>query len=200
MMIGAISLIMLLAMLLIAPIKYCIVGQRQERSYGEIKVSWLWGVEVCYSYDSQAGFNNYIKLLCKKISFHGRKNKAAAAKKKNFDFKYLLDKAFLKKAIKFFKDMVDHIKPQTFVLNGKIGLDNPFNTAMAIGMLSLLDMPGVTIEPIFDEEILEGKLEIRGEVVIGIVLMMFIKFLITQPVRNIVIKLIKNKGEKSYVH
>lgn len=193
--------ILLLALMLSAPIRYCIIGQKQEMSYGKIKVSWLWGsVKTCYIYDSQTGFNSHIRLLGKSISFSRHKDNADASKKKKFVFKYLMDMALLKKVICFFKEAVNHIKPQTFVVNGKIGLDNPYDTAIAIGIISMINLPCVNIQPIFDEEIIEGTLKIQGKMIIGMLLMLFFKFLITKPVRNVVIKLIKNKGEKSYVH
>ena len=193
--------ILMLALLLSAPIKYCIIGQKQEMSYGKIKVSWLWGsIKAVYIYDSQTGFNRDIKLLGKSTSFSRRKENADASKKKRFAFEYLMDTALLKKIIHFLKEAVKHIKPQTFVVDGKIGLDNPYATAIAIGIISMINLPSVNIQPIFDEEIIEGHLKIQGKMIIGMLLMLFIKFLIAKPVRNIVIKLIKNKGEKSYVH
>ncbi|WP_094607280.1 hypothetical protein SPSIL_035780 [Sporomusa silvacetica DSM 10669] len=193
--------ILMLALLLSAPIKYCIVGQKQVMSFGKIKVSWLWGyVKAFYIYDSQTGFNSDIKLLGKSISFSRRKENADASKKKRFAIEYFMDTALLKKVIHFLKETINHIKPQTFVVHGKIGLDNPYDTAIAIGIISMINLPSVNIQPIFDEEIIEGHLKIQGKMIIGMLLMLFIKFLIAKPVRNIVIKLIKNKGDKSYVH
>jgi hypothetical protein len=191
------GIVIIIMLILSVPIKYDISGQKAESSYGSLKVSWLWDslVLLC-AYDSQTGLIKEFRLFGQSKTIQ-HQEKILKSKEKNSTFT-CWDKALLKKTFILLKELLRHIKPETFVLNGKMGLDNPFATGIAMGLFAMPNIPGVHIQPVFDEEIIEGTLKIKGQLVIIFVLWLFIKFLAAKPARNIVIRLIKNKGVQLY--
>ncbi len=203
MMLLAILSVILLLLPLTIPVKYYINIDKQEFFAGEFRVMWLWrSIDVHYTYDSSHGLSKQINLFGKSIRFKSSANneKATTIKKSRVEWQHFLDKALLQKTIGLLTDILKHIRPQTFSVNGRIGLDNPYHTAMTISILTSLNIPGVYIEPVFDDELFETRLLIQGRLIIGMAVILFVKFLAAKPVRNIIIKQIKFKGEKGYVY
>lgn len=139
-----------------------------------------------------------------KTSEATQKNKRSSGLAREF-----LKPAILKKAFSTLLKILKHFQPRTLVLNAKFGFDDPMVTGLLCGLLSqfdfLIQKHEVRVQPVFEEEILEGKILIGGRVWIPSLLMMILGFLISKPVRSIYIpkllnKIKKTKGGPQYVN
>ena len=196
---GLLPLLLILTM----PVVYRVSAVKQETLSGEAKINWLGnGLVIACRYDSQNGLHKDIKLFGIKLGFTGKPDKKPeiAPKKRRLPLRRLWGKTLLQSTIRFLAAIFKHLRPQTFRVAGRIGLDDPYQTAMMISLVSLLRLSDVSIEPVFDEEVFTGSLLIQGRLIIGVAVILFIKFLITRPVRKALIKWVKNKEEKSYVY
>jgi len=136
-----------------------------------IKVSWLFNAFCCYI--EKRGSQKpvaIVRILGLKIPIErGRaqkKKKEKIKKEKKFDFKALLNKPFLAKVFQFIIKVLKHIVPQEFRVRLSYGFDNPANTGILCGFVALFSTYysgyDICLDPIFDQEILEGELFLKG--------------------------------------
>ena len=136
-----------------------------------IKVSWLFNAFCCYI--EKRGSQKpvaIVRILGLKIPIErGRaqkKKKEKIKKEKKFDFKALLNKPFLAKVFQFIIKVLKHIVPQEFRVRLSYGFDNPANTGILCGFIALFSAYfsgyDIYLNPIFDQEILEGELFLKG--------------------------------------
>lgn len=199
-----IALIILILILLMAPVRYQAKGYKYEGYNLAARVSWIFGaVKFIYSIQEGQKASSSLQLLCFPISFkqkkHDREEKQPGGKaKKKSHGKRFLDRGYRREIFKAFKALWDHAKPHIIYARGRFGFDDPFDTAIVCGFLSCLGMPDETINitPVFEEEILEGKFEIEGKVVPAFLLICYVRFRFSKPVKYI----LKNERmEKKYV-
>ena len=136
-----------------------------------VKVNWLFNAFCCYI--EKKGSQKpvaIVRILGLKIPIErerAQKKKKEKIKKENkFDFKVLLNQPFLTKAFQFIKKVLKHILPQVFRVRLSYGFDNPANTGILCGFIALFSAyyseQDINFNPIFDQEILEGELFLKG--------------------------------------
>ena len=138
-----------------------------------VKVSWLFNAFYCYI--EKSGSQKpvaIVRILGLKVPIERerakKKKKKKIKKEKKFDFRALLNQPFLIKAFQFIKKVLKHIVPQEFRVRLSYGFDNPANTGILCGFIALFSAYfsgyDIYLNPIFDQEILEGELFLKGRV------------------------------------
>lgn len=135
------------------------------------KVNWPFNIFYCYI--EKKGSQKplvIVKILGLQIPIGREKDKKEKKEKikkeKKFDFRALLNKPFLTKAFQFIKKILKHIAPQEFRADLCYGFDNPANTGILCGFITSFSAYfsgyDIYLNPIFDREILEGELFLKG--------------------------------------
>jgi hypothetical protein len=136
-----------------------------------VKVNWLFNTFYCSieKKESQKPVA-IVKILGLKIPIERerakKKKKGKIKKEKKFDFRALLNQPFLTKVFQFIKKALKHIVPQEFRVRLSYGFDNPAHTGILCGFIALFSTYfsgyDIYLNPIFDQEILEGELFLKG--------------------------------------
>lgn len=140
-----------------------------------------------------------VNFFCKlKGILNFTKDKKAFIKEKNEFFEDLKDKYDLKGifdiTILLFKKIFKGLGLKLFQICGIIGLDNPCSTGQAIALISVVQtfVPfEVDVQGDFENNVLEGSLYIKGKVRISSIVFPVIWYLLTKPVRTVVIDYVK---------
>jgi hypothetical protein len=130
------------------------------------KVNWLFNAIYCHI-KKEGDKNLVIILKIFGLQIYLKEGRAKKKKKeKKYYFKALLNKPFLTKAFQFVKRVLKHIVPQEFRVRLSYGFDNPANTGILCGFIALFSAYfsgyDIFLNPIFDQEILEGELFLKG--------------------------------------
>jgi len=136
-----------------------------------IKVNWLSNVFYCYI--EKRGNQKpvaIVRILGIKIPIEReeaqKRKKEKIKKEKKYDLKALLNKPFLTKVFQFIIKVLKHIVPQEFRVRLSYGFDNPAHTGILCGFVALFSTyfsgNDICLDPIFDQEILEGELFLKG--------------------------------------
>jgi len=141
---------------------------------------------------------------------HAAKSKSShKGKGKKSSFKEFLRPDILKEALSTLVKLLKHFQPHTLSVSAKVGFNDPMMTGLLYGLLSqfhfLIYKHDLHVQPVFDEEVLEGKFLIGGRVWIPSLLFMILGFLLSKPVRSIYIPKLfkkprKSKGGPQYVN
>lgn len=140
-----------------------------------------------------------VNFFCKlKGILNFTKDKKAFIKEKIEFFEDLKDKYDLKGifdiTILLFKKIFKGLGLKLFQICGIIGLDNPCSTGQAIALISVVQtfVPfDVDVQGDFENNVLEGSLYIKGKVRISSIVFPVIWYLLTKPVRTVVIDYVK---------
>ena len=140
-----------------------------------------------------------VNFLCKlKGILNFTKDRKAFIKEKIEFFEDLKDKYDLKGifdvTILLFKKIFKGLGLKLFQICGIIGLDNPCSTGQAIALISVVQtfVPfDVDVQGDFENDVLEGSLYIKGKVRISSIVFPVIWYLLTKPVRTVVIDYVK---------
>ncbi len=109
--------------------------------------------------------------------------------KAKYDLKGIFDITIL-----LFKKIFKGLGLKLFQICGIIGLDNPCSTGQAIALISVVQtfVPfEVDVQGDFENNVLEGSLYIKGKVRISSIVFPVIWYLLTKPVRTVVIDYVK---------
>ena len=109
--------------------------------------------------------------------------------KAKYDLKGIFDVTIL-----LFKKIFKGLGLKLFQICGIIGLDNPCSTGQAIALISVVQtfVPfEVDVQGDFENNVLEGSLYIKGKVRISSIVFPVIWYLLTKPVRTVVIDYVK---------
>lgn len=109
--------------------------------------------------------------------------------KAKYDLKGIFDVTIL-----LFKKIFKGLGLKLFQICGIIGLDNPCSTGQAIALISVVQtfVPfEVDVQGNFENNVLEGSLYIKGKVRISSIVFPVIWYLLTKPVRTVVIDYVK---------
>lgn len=203
-----ITIVALIAIILVIPFQYSCSGFKYEKTFLKAKVKWLFGgVKFVFSYDSQTGTLKEFRLFGIKLSpkehkknLIQRENKKKK-KKTSGKIGISLMKELFKEGLSAFKKVFNRIKPKKFMLNAKVGFDDPYNTGVLRAVLSIFQKEiqryDVKIDTIFDDEVIEGRFLIQGRIIIAELIPIAIKFMFSRPVKNM-FKL--RKGKKVYAN
>ncbi|MDF2546684.1 MAG: hypothetical protein K0R93_1582 [Anaerosolibacter sp.] len=206
-----IFLLILMLTVCLIPFEYAFSGDKHEAYFLEGKIIWIFGgFKGLISMESRQRVSFSLQLF----GFHlspqtPRQEKQKLKKKKDpsikqekkkarrFDASLFLNKRLFEVLCRFVADVLKHMKPQAFLLHGSIGFDDPYHTGVFWGGLNilypLLKNFDIQIVPIFHEEKLEGNFAVQGRIIIGVLILLVIKLLLSNPSRNIIIQFIKNK-------
>lgn len=185
-------IIVILAAALIIPVEYSLKGEKYENAFIEANTSWFSKV-MKFSFLKQSGEKPEfcLKLFGLTIKPNDIEKKKEKRKKKNKKKKkqgIFFSKELLEQAIKSVKELFKHSGPRIFEAEGVYGFDDPYYTGITCAVLNTL-MPfsecfRVNLTPIFDEEILEGRFFTEGRIILGVVLWISIKFMLSSPARE----------------
>lgn len=109
--------------------------------------------------------------------------------KAKYDLKGIFDVTIL-----LFKKIFKGLGLKLFQICGIIGLDNPCSTGQAIGLISVVQtfVPfDIDVQGDFENNILEGSLYIKGKVRLSSIVFPVVWYLLTKPVRTVVIDYVK---------
>lgn len=197
-------LLLLLLLLLIIPIKYSFTGEKYDNIFIKAKVSILLGLIGIYYY------NDFKKRGIAKITILGlpinmpskkKKGKNKYKKDRNNDFGDYLNESFIKSLLRSIKKIIFHIKPKKFEIVGKIAFEDPYYTGLACAFkdvfYSKLKNAKISIDIVFEDEIIEGSCLIQGRAILLYVAYIMLRLYRSRPVK-IKPKKTKFKEVRSY--
>ncbi|NLI91470.1 MAG: DUF2953 domain-containing protein [Peptococcaceae bacterium] len=136
--------------------------------------------------------------------FNRKKDGKPAKNKKRSDFRTYLKTEIIQKAISCFCKILKHCRPEILSVQARIGFNDPMYTGFLCALISqfyvLTNPYDIMIQPVFDEEVIEGRFSIGGRIWLPYLIVIIIGFLFTKPMRNILFfnKKKKNKGGLQY--
>jgi len=157
------------------------------------KVSWMFNAFYCYiekkgSQKSVAIVRIFGLQIHLKEGRAKKKKKEKIKKEKKFDFRALLNKPFLTKAFQFIKKVLKHILPREFRARLSYGFDNPANTGILCGFIALFSTYysryDIYLDPIFDQEILEGELFLKGRLLCFVITYYILQLVLSKTFRK----------------
>ena len=222
------AVLLLCLILIIVPYHYRVAGEKYEQSRLEGSIIWLFGgIKIDFSRTFPGRFRVHLTVLGwfrhsfapqtppgkpkqESLPPPGKSEEHKHSKeKKKSSFKEFLKPDILKEALTTLVKLLKHFQPHTLSVSAKIGFNDPMMTGLLYGLLSqfhfLIHRHDVHVQPVFDEEYLEGQFLIGGRVWIPALLLMMAGFMLSKPVRSIYISKIfkkprKSKGGPQYVN
>lgn len=213
----------LLAAIILIPYNYNVTGEKFAELELRGSVSWLFGgIKFIFSRSSKQNKEMTLVIMgiTKKLdiqdkskrkqdkadSKHSKDKEANPAKsKKGFDSGTYLKKDIIKKAFSSILKLLKHCSPKNLSIYARFGFNDPMYTGFLCALNSqlcfLVNKYDINIQPVFDEEIIEGRFSIGGRIWLPYLILVMIGFLITKPIRNIIFTKMKkrNKGGPQYV-
>ncbi len=217
----------LLAAIILIPYNYNVVGEKHAELEVSGSVSWLFGgIKLIFSRYSKQNKEMTLMFLgiTKKLNIHKEKSKERKSKKeldkadskhgkdtktakskKRFDSSTYLKKDIIQKVFSLVVNILKHCSPKTLTIYARIGFNDPMYTGFLCAFNSqlcfLVNKYDINIQPVFDEEVIEGRFSIGGRIWLPYLILVMIGFLITKPIRNILLAKMKrkNKGGPKYV-
>ena len=208
-----IIIFVLLAMMLFIPVIYSVEGAKEERYFLDIKISWLGNiVNVNVNKEENKKIDFFISIFGLHIPLHDSKKAKKRSKKgeikkqerkrektkkefkKYFSF---FQRSFLDKSFLLVKKVLKHILPKKYRLHLIYGFEDPADTGMLTGIFFML-FPNISnsdmikIYPVFDEELIQGEMSIKGRIIIVVLIYYFIQFYFAQGIRQ-TIRRLRNK-------
>jgi hypothetical protein len=165
------------------------------------KVNWLFNAIYC-DVKKEGDQNLVIILKIFGLPIHLKEGRAQKKKKekikkeKKFNSKALLNQPFLTKAFQLIKKVLKHILPQEFRVRLSYGFDNPANTGILCGFIALFSTYysgyDIYLDPIFDQEILEGELSLKGRLFCFVITYYVLQLVLSKTFRKTIKKAKKN--------
>jgi len=204
----------LLATIIIIPYDYYVTGEKTDDWEVNVIISWLFGgIKLNFCKHSLKRSELLVTLLgFKKKVEHGDKSKSSSVSKKTpasshdakavkakhtSNFRKYLKKEILQKVLTVISKAFKHCQPRELSVHGKYGFDDPSYTGLMCAFTNqfywLFNKYDFEIHPVFDEEILEGRFLVGGRIWLPYLILVMTGFLITKPIRNILIAQLKLK-------
>ncbi|MCX7774466.1 MAG: DUF2953 domain-containing protein [Clostridia bacterium] len=205
-------LLALILVLLFVPIDYESQGFLYEEDMGvTASVGWLFGgLEVRFSKGRGTPQSFEMRILgCLKKNLNTMPT-VRSEKKKNDQEKKKSKKAKKTKApftkeklmaiLKSVKRILKAYKPRYFSLDTTVGFDDAYHTGLLCAGIEtlkpVLDKLGeVRIKPVFDDEIFEGRYDVAGRMMLGIIALEGLRIIFSKPFRKNIFKI-----ERKYQH
>jgi len=158
-----------------------------------VKVNWFFNAIYCHIKKEE---NQNLVIILKIFGLQIRlkegraqkKKKGKIKKEKKFNFRALLNKPFLTKVFQFIKKILKHIVPQEFRVRLSYGFDNPANTGILCGFVALFSTYfseyDICLNPIFDQEILEGELFLKGRLLCFVITYYVLQLVLSKTFRK----------------
>lgn len=208
-----IILLILFAIIIFIPVVYSVEGEKEEYYFLLVRISWLFSL---ISFIANKEENNKIEFFLKifglRINLRGLKKVKKQEKKKEIKkaekkkqttkkpfnrYFCFFQQSFLDQAFRLIRRIFRHIKPKEYFLHLIYGFEDPADTGILTGIFYLL-FPNISyrdtirIQPVFEEEIIKGEINIKGRLIIAFLMCYFIQFYFAHGVRQTIRK-IRNK-------
>ena len=129
-----------------------------------------------------------------------KKNPQNIKKKKESKSRRNIGKNLIIELFKYFKDIINIVKPKHFIISGVYGFEDPSLTGMLLGVISIIKgaVPNaqIYVNPVFEEETINLKGEIYGDIKGCVVCYRTIKLIIKKDVRQYLFK--KSKTAETF--
>lgn len=203
-------LLAILMIIIFIPFKYFMNGKIDDSIGGHVEVRWMFGLVkvIVYKYEDEAKIKIIIcglNIYSKKLEEENNKKKEKEAskkkrKKKESKSKRNIGKNLLMEFFKYFKDIINIVKPKYFRISGQYGFEDPSLTGMLLGLISIIkgvvSKAQIDVNPVFEEEIINLEVEIHGDIKICVICYRTIKLIIKKDVRKILFK--KSKTAETF--
>lgn len=209
------SIGLFLTAIIFIPYNYYAAGENLDLPQLQGSVSWLFGgIKISFNRRSKQnseiiltifGFKKKVKIRPKsasakenlKIDMNDIKNRKTRRSHKHTNFFKYIKRDIVEKAITSLLKILKHCLPKRLSVDTRIGFNNPFYTGLLSAFTSQssvwLKKYDINIQPVFEEEIIEGRFLIGGQIWLPYLILVMIGFLITKPIRNIFISQLKTK-------
>lgn len=196
----------LILLFIIIPFQYEFHGKIDEKISGNANLIFFRNFfKVIVSYKNKETWV-LIKLMGlgivrKKIEMSSKENEVTSKKRKqedikneesNFSIKDYIQREFMKDSIKYFKDIINIVKPKEIKIHGIYGFEDPSLTGMACGIIPLVPnfIPScdIKLQPVFDDEIIDIYFEINGRISLIVVVIKTFKFVLKKNNRKKIFK------------
>lgn len=199
----------LLLGLLVIPFDYNFNGYVNESIYGKGIVKWLFGLTKFTIYKEKEESHIKVKFnLCglsipvskakkNNITNEDKKKNSKKSSKKSSNRRTKITKKLISICYKYFKDMMNIVKPKYINVSGTYGFDDPSITGIVCGVISIINaaVPNsvINVEPEFEDEIYDIEIKVDGRTIGCIILFKTLRFIMNKEVR----KNIFSKKEKN---
>ena len=197
-------LLSILLLILFIPFEYFLNGKINDSAEGKVEIRWIFGlfkIIIC-KYEEKpeiriiiCGLNVYNKKLTKRINAKKhKKSKKESRPRRNIGKKLIIE------FYKYFKDIINIVKPKCFIISGVYGFEDPSLTGMLLGIISIIKgavpKAQIYIEPVFEEETINIEAEIYGDIKVCVVCYRTLKLIIKKDVRQKLFK--KSKTAETF--
>ena len=203
-------LLSVLILVLFIPFEYFLNGKINDSAQGIAEIRWIFGlfrIIVCKYEDKPemkiiiCGLNIYNKKLIKENNIEKQKKSSKHKKsKKESKIRRNIGKNLIIEFIKYFKDIINIVKPKYFRISGVYGFEDPSLTGMLLGVVSIIKgaVSGaqIYVDPDFEEENINIEAEIYGDIKICVAGYRTFKLLMKKDVRQILFK--KSKTAETF--
>jgi hypothetical protein len=200
-------LISILVLILFIPFKYFMKGKIDGYIGGSVETRWLFGLVkfIVYKYEDKPKIKIVIcglKVFSKKLIEDNEKKKPDKKErsKKKSKSKRSFGKDLLLEFFKYFKDIINIVKPKYFKISGVYGFEDPSLTGMLLGIISIIKgavpKAQIYVEPDFEEELINVEAEIYGDIKVCVICYRTLKLIIKKEVRKFLFK--KSKTAETF--
>ncbi|WP_160686411.1 DUF2953 domain-containing protein [Clostridium sp. C2-6-12] len=194
-------LLSILVLTLFIPFNYCMNGKIEGHIVGGVDIRWLFGlvkVIVCKYEDKPeiklvfCGLNIFSKKLIEDNEKNQKKPDKKEKSKKKYKSKRSFGKDLLIEFFKYFKDIINIVKPKYFKISGAYGFEDPSLTGMVLGIISIIKgavpKAQIYVEPDFEEELINIEVEINGDIKVYVICYRTLKLIIKKEIRKFLFK------------
>jgi hypothetical protein len=177
-------------------------GKIDDSICGNAEVRWIFGLVkvIVYKYEDEpqmkisiCGLNVYSrKLIEENNEKKGKEASKKKRKKKESKSKRNIGRNLLMEFFKYFKDIINIVKPKYFRISGQYGFEDPSLTGMLLGLISIIKgvvpKAKIDVNPDFEEETINLEIEIYGDIKVFEICYRSIKLIIKKEVRKFLFK------------
>lgn len=194
-------ILILLALILFVPILYALEGIKQDDYFFSADICWLWkllGIRVKKEENKRIEthlslFGITIPVKSMKGSKRREKKKETSKlkrlKKRGTRFVTVFHRPFLRALLMLVRRLLWHILPKKYRIHLIYGCADPADTGILAGILSMVltSIPNrdmIIIQPVFDDEIIQGEINIKGRIILAVIIYSFLRFYFARGIRQ----------------
>lgn len=202
-------LLSILVLILFIPFNYFMKGKIDGHIGGSVETRWLFGLVkvIVYKYEDKpkikiviCGLQVFSKELIEDNERKEKKPDKKEKSKKKSKSKRSFGKDLILEFFKYFKDIINIVKPKYFKISGVYGFEDPSLTGMLLGLISIIKgaVPKAQIymEPDFEEEFINIEVEINGDIKVCVICYRTLKLIIKKEVRKFLFQ--KSKSVETF--
>jgi len=203
-------LLSVILLILFIPFDYFLNGKINDGAEGKAQIRWLFGlirIIICESEDKPemeiiiCGLNIYNKKFIKENNVKkNKKTKKQKNKKNDSNSKRDIGMNLMIELFRYFKDILNIVKPKYFRISGVYGFEDPSLTGMLLGVTSIIKgaVPSaqIYVNPDFGEENINIEAEIYGDIKVCVIGYRTLKLIIKKDIRQKLFK--KSKAAETF--